>query len=146
MRSPYRQLAGVVLALDLVGAAERSRLPLPLAQRVQFRLPAHARSFQRRAIAHTIALRWSARFCILRHPAFAVMLPPISLSVGWAEPAKPTLESGPQRWACFAQPILRIPVTETPADEHRIVDLEHPERPQNQRRARGDGAALHGET
>ena len=37
----YRELAGIVLALDLVGAAERLCLPLPLAQLVQFRLPAH---------------------------------------------------------------------------------------------------------
>src|SRR5690348_997729 len=30
-----------------------------------------------------------------------------------------------------------------PADEHRIVDLEHAERPQDHGRARGDGAAVH---
>ena len=37
----HGQLAGIVLPLDLVGAAELGRQPLALAQLVQFRLPAH---------------------------------------------------------------------------------------------------------
>jgi hypothetical protein len=36
-----RQLAGIVLALDLVGAAQLARQPLALALFVEFRLPGH---------------------------------------------------------------------------------------------------------
>lgn len=38
----YGQLARIVLSLDPLGAAELARLPLALAQLVQFRLPAHS--------------------------------------------------------------------------------------------------------
>ena len=37
----YREFAGIVLALDPLGAAELARLPLALAQLLQFRPPAH---------------------------------------------------------------------------------------------------------
>ncbi len=51
----HGQLAGVVLALHPLGAAQLAGLPLALAQLVQFRLPAHARSSVRFVPGQSIA-------------------------------------------------------------------------------------------
>ncbi len=78
----------------------------------------------------------------------------VPLSVGMGEPgdARPSAAPAPQAGDCtlrhrgfevMLRARLRSPPTGDPADEHRTVDLEHAERPQDQRRAGGDGAALH---